>query len=87
MNSESKLETEIITQKSIFKCADIESDNSNEKEDLKLEPAAEDMDKGKFPSGASMPVTDLYRRKHKTDSKSVPFTSASRSYLTVPRAS
>lgn len=36
-----------------------------------LEPAAEEMDnKGKLPMGASMPVTDLYRRKHKTDSKS-----------------
>lgn len=29
------------------------------------------MDQGKFPMGASMPVTDLYRRKHKTDSKSL----------------
>jgi len=36
---------------------------------LTLEPAAE-MDKDEFPMGASMPVTDLYRRKHKTDSKS-----------------
>lgn len=51
--------------------ADTENENSSEKDDLILEPAAEDMDnKGKFPSGASMPVTDLYRRKHKTDSKS-----------------
>lgn len=51
---------------------DLENENeSNENEDLLLEPAAEDMEKGKFPAGASMPVTDLYRRKHKTDSKSV----------------
>lgn len=51
--------------------ADSENENSSEKDDLLLEPAAEDMDdKTKFPSGASMPVTDLYRRKHKTDSKS-----------------
>lgn len=50
---------------------DLDSDNSNENDDLKLEPAAEDMENGKFPMGASMPVTDLYRRKHKTDSKSV----------------
>lgn len=54
-------------------CTDLESENSNENEDLLLEPATEDMDKGKFPTGASMPVTDLYRRKHKTDSKSVLF--------------
>lgn len=31
------------------------------------------MGKGKFPTGASMHITDLYRRKHKTDSKSVNF--------------
>ena len=52
---------------------DLESENSNEKEDLLREPAAEEMGKGNFPTGASMPVTDLYRRKHKTDSKSVTF--------------
>lgn len=51
-------------------CTDTENENSDEK-DLLLEPAAEEMVKGKFPTGASMPVTDLYRRKHKTDSKSV----------------
>jgi hypothetical protein len=50
---------------------DSDNDNSNENDDLLLEPAAEDMEKGKLPKGASMPVTDLYRRKHKTDSKSV----------------
>jgi hypothetical protein len=49
-----------------------ENEDSKEQEELTLEPAAE-MDKGKFPmGGASMPVTDLYRRKHKTDSKSIP---------------
>lgn len=54
--------------------ADPDNENSSEKDDLGLEPDdAEDMvdNKGKFPAGASMPVTDLYRRKHKTDSKSV----------------
>lgn len=52
--------------------ADVESGEDNsENDDMLLEPAAEDMDnKGKLPMGASMPVTDLYRRKHKTDSKS-----------------
>lgn len=59
-----------------YTCTDSENDNSNENEELLLEPAAEDMDnKGKLPAGASMPVTDLYRRKHKTDSKSVEFMS------------
>lgn len=46
-----------------------ENDEQSDNEDLTLEPAAE-MDKDEFPMGASMPVTDLYRRKHKTDSKS-----------------
>ena len=46
-----------------------ESEDQKDKDELTLEPAAE-MDKGEFPTGASMPVTDLYRRKHKTDSKS-----------------
>jgi hypothetical protein len=46
-----------------------DEDDENDKAELMFEPAAE-MDMGDFPKGASMPVTDLYRRKHKTDSKS-----------------
>lgn len=46
-----------------------EEESPSNKEELMFEPAAE-MDMGKLPKGASMPVTDLYRRKHKTDSKS-----------------
>lgn len=46
-----------------------DDDESSTKEELMFEPAAE-MDMGNLPKGASMPVTDLYRRKHKTDSKS-----------------
>lgn len=48
---------------------DEDESRSNKEEELMFEPAAE-MDMGKLPKGASMPVTDLYRRKHKTDSKS-----------------
>jgi hypothetical protein len=44
-------------------------DEESDKEELMFEPAAE-MDMSNLPKGASMPVTDLYRRKHKTDSKS-----------------
>lgn len=46
-----------------------EDDGDDRAEMLMIDPAAE-MDMGDFPKGASMPVTDLYRRKHKTDSKS-----------------
>lgn len=45
-----------------------DEDDSSEKAELMFEPAAE-MDMADFPKGASMPVTDLYRRKHKTDGK------------------
>lgn len=45
-----------------------DEDDANDKAELMFDPAAE-MDMGDFPKGASMPVTDLYRRKHKTDSK------------------
>lgn len=50
-----------------------DEDDGNDKDELMFEPAAE-MDMGDFPKGASMPVTDLYRRKHKTDSKSIALT-------------
>lgn len=46
-----------------------DEDDENDKAELMFEPAAE-MDMGSLPKDASMPVTDLYRRKHKTDSKS-----------------
>jgi hypothetical protein len=49
-----------------------DEDEENNKEELMFEPAAE-MDMSNLPKGASMPVTDLYRRKHKTDSKSKAF--------------
>ncbi|KAG5674417.1 hypothetical protein PVAND_004390 [Polypedilum vanderplanki] len=53
-----------------------DTEDENDKDSLTLEPEpAAEMEDGKFPMGASMPVTDLYRRKHKTDIRLNPITS------------